>query len=181
MSYKLKAYRVAGGAACPEAIIFYLLLYALLYILKHVTRNGRVHAKELHEVSRTTKPRKASLSFLFKLSMSSLRLLMPPRAAYALYEADVSQRRSKPSPLVARSYQSQPPSLLLSRLDELGLHRRRLPVADNALVPTALPTLPTTITAIPDIIADILSVRWVNNPVIRLGHIVTELDGIAID
>ena len=31
MSYKLKAYRVAGGAACPEAIIFYLLLYALLY------------------------------------------------------------------------------------------------------------------------------------------------------
>ena len=32
MSSKLRVYRVAGGTTCPEAIIFYLLLYALLYI-----------------------------------------------------------------------------------------------------------------------------------------------------
>lgn len=35
--HKLRAYRVAGGAACPEAIIFHLLLYALFYLLKHET------------------------------------------------------------------------------------------------------------------------------------------------
>lgn len=85
MSYKLKAYRVAGGAACPEAIIFYLLLYALLYILKHETWDGRVAANELHEILHAMKPREALLRFLSKLSMSSLHLLMPPRAAYATH------------------------------------------------------------------------------------------------
>jgi hypothetical protein len=74
VQHKLRAYRVAGNATCPEAIISYLLLYALLYILKHVSQNSRVAATELHEVSRTTKPRKASLSFLSKLSMLSLHL-----------------------------------------------------------------------------------------------------------
>ena len=96
MSYKLRAYRVAGDATCPEAIISYLLLYALLYIHKHVTRNGSVAANELHEVSRTTKMEEASLSFLFKLSMPSLHLLMPPRAADTLYEAGIPQRGSCP-------------------------------------------------------------------------------------
>jgi hypothetical protein len=33
MSYKLRAYRVAGGATCLEANIFYLLLHAFLYTL----------------------------------------------------------------------------------------------------------------------------------------------------
>ena len=78
MSYKLRAYRVANGAACPEAIILHLLLYALLCILKHETWDGRVAANELHEVSRTTKMGEASLSFLFRLSMPSLHLLMSP-------------------------------------------------------------------------------------------------------
>jgi hypothetical protein len=50
MSYKLRAYRVAGDATCPEAIISYLLLYALLYILKHVTRNGGIAAHELNKI-----------------------------------------------------------------------------------------------------------------------------------
>lgn len=50
MSYKLKAYRVAGGATCPEAIIFYLLLYALLYILKHVDWHGSIAAHELNKI-----------------------------------------------------------------------------------------------------------------------------------
>lgn len=72
--HKLRAYRVAGNATCPEAIISYLLLYALLYILKHVSQNGRVAANELHVVSRTTKTEEASLSFLFKLSMLSPHL-----------------------------------------------------------------------------------------------------------
>lgn len=125
MSYKLRAYRVAGDATCPEAIISHLLLYALLYILKHVTRNGRVAANELHEVSRTTKTEEASLGFLFTLSMLSLHLPMLPCAADMLYEAGVSQRRSS-SPLVAHSCQSQSLSLLLSRLDLLGLHRKQL-------------------------------------------------------
>ena len=31
MSYKLRAYRVAGDATRPETIISHLLLYALLY------------------------------------------------------------------------------------------------------------------------------------------------------
>jgi hypothetical protein len=42
-----------------------------------MTRNGRVAANELHEVSRTTKMEEASLSFLLKFSMLSLHLLMP--------------------------------------------------------------------------------------------------------
>lgn len=96
MSYKLRAYRVAGDATCPEAIIFYLLLYALFYIFKHETWDGRAAANELHEVSRTTKAGKASLSFLSELSMLSLHLPAPPRTVYALYGAGVFQRRSKP-------------------------------------------------------------------------------------
>lgn len=78
MSYKLRTYRVAGGATCPEAIIFYLLLYTLLYILKHETWDGRVAANELHEVLHATKLREALLSFPPKLSMPSLNLPMPP-------------------------------------------------------------------------------------------------------
>lgn len=77
MSYKLRAYRVAGGATCPEAIIFYLLLYVLLYILKHVTRNGRVAANELHEVLHATRLREALLSFLSNLTYA---IASPPNA-----------------------------------------------------------------------------------------------------
>lgn len=166
MSYKLRSYRVAGDATCPEAIISYLLLYALLYIHKLVTRNGSVAANELHEVSHTTKMEEASLSFLFKLSMPSLHLLMPPRAADTLHEAGVSQRRSKPPPLVAHSFQSQSLSLFCChdwiRLDciensSLG-HRQRLCPND----------ITDTITDITDIIPDICSTSWTADLVARL-------------
>ena len=69
MSYKLRAYRVAGGATCPEAIIFYLLLYALLYILKHETWDGRVAANELHEIPHAMKPREVP-SIVFRTFVS---------------------------------------------------------------------------------------------------------------
>jgi hypothetical protein len=77
MSYKLRTYRVAGSATCPEAIIFYLLLYALLYIFKHVDRDGRVAASELREVLHATKPRETLLSFLPKLSSHRLTFQCP--------------------------------------------------------------------------------------------------------
>ena len=96
MSYKLRAYRVAGDATCPEAIISCLLLYAIRYIFKHVSRDGSVTANELHEILHAMKPREALLSFLSKLSMLSLHLPVPPRAADTLYETSVSQRRSSP-------------------------------------------------------------------------------------
>jgi hypothetical protein len=92
MNYKLRAYRVPGSATCPEVIIFCLLLYALLYIFKHVTRDGSVAASELHEVLHTAKWREALLSFLPKLSMPSLNLPMPPHAAGAHHETSISQR-----------------------------------------------------------------------------------------
>lgn len=58
MSYKLRAYRVAGGATCPEAIIFYLLLSSILYILKHATRNGGIATHELNKILSHHKARK---------------------------------------------------------------------------------------------------------------------------
>lgn len=102
MSYKLRVYRVAGGTTCPEAIIFYLLLYALLYILKHETWDGRVAANELHEIPHAMKPRETLLSFLSKLSISSLHSPMPTRAAYATHSMG-PERLSEtlwPSPLL---------------------------------------------------------------------------------
>ena len=165
MSYKLKAYRVAGGTTCPVANIFYLLLYPLLYILKHVARDSSDAANELHEVSRTTKMEETSLSFLLKLSMPSLHLSMSPCAANTLYEAGVSQRRSSSLHL----------SLTLSnrsrylfcchdwiRTDyiensSLG-HRQRLCPND----------ITDTITDITDIIPDICSASWTADLVARL-------------
>lgn len=164
MSSRLRAYRVAGGATCP-AIIFYLLLYPRLYILKHVARDSSDAANELHEVSRTTKMEETSLSFLLKLSMPSLHLSMSPCAANTLYEAGVSQRRSSSLHL----------SLTLSnrsrylfcchdwiRTDyiensSLG-HRQRLCPND----------ITDTITDITDIIPDICSASWTADLVARL-------------
>ncbi len=50
MSYKLRAYRTAGGTICTEAIISCLLLYALLYILKCATRHSGIAAHELNKI-----------------------------------------------------------------------------------------------------------------------------------
>ena len=164
MSYRLRAYRVAGGATCP-AIIFYLLLYALLYVLKHVTRNGSVAANELHEVSRTTKMEEASLSFLFKLSMPSLHLLMPPRAADTLYEAGIPQRGSCPLHLTLALANRNRYLFCCHdwiRLDciensSLGQRQRLCP---NDITDT--------ITDITDIIPDICSASWTADLVARL-------------
>ncbi len=165
MSYKLRAYRVAGDATCPEAIISYLLLYALLYIHKHVTRNGSVAANELHEVSRTTKMEEASLSFLFKLSMPSLHLLMPPRAADTLYEAGIPQRGSCPLHLtLALANRSRylfccHDWIRLDCIENSSLgHRQRLCPND----------ITDTITDITDIIPDICSASWTADLVARL-------------
>ena len=164
MSYKLRAYRAAGGATCPEATTLYLLLYPLLYILKHVNRNGRVTANELHEVSRTTKTEEASLSSLSKLSMLSLHLPVPPRAADTLYEAGVSQQRSCSLHLsLTRANRSR---YLLRCRDWICLdciensslgHRQRL--------------CPNDITDITDDITDICSDSWIADLVARLGHL----------
>lgn len=162
MSYKLRAYRAAGGATCPEATIFYLLLYALLYILKHETWDGRVAANELHEVSRTTKMKEASLSFLFKLSMPSLHLLMPPRAADTLYEAGIPQRGSCPLHLtLALANRSR---YLFCCHDWIRLdciENGSLSVTDNAFAPTTLPTpLPTLPTSFPTFVPLAGQLTW---------------------
>lgn len=145
MSYKLKAYRVAGGATCPEAIISCLLLYAIRYIFKHVSRDGSVTANELHEILHAMKPRKALLRFLSKLSMSSLHLLMPPRAAYATHSMGPASLRDALALSTCRSLLPIAVAIsFLSRLDSLGLHRKTtLSVTGNAFAPTTLPTLPT--------------------------------------
>lgn len=165
MSYKLRAYRVAGGAACPEAIIFYLL-YPLHYILKHETRNGRAATNELHEVSRTTKTEEASLSLLSKLSMLSLRLPMPPRAADMLYDAGAL----RDALALSTCHSLFPIAVAISFVIPVRLawlaSKTTFSVADNAFATTTLPTL---ITAITDI-TDILFVSQVNSPVSRLGY-----------
>lgn len=165
MSYKLRAYRVAGSTAFPEAIIFHLPLYALFYILKHETWGGRVAANELHEASRTTKPGKASLSFLFKLSMPSLHLLMPPRVVYALYEAGISQRRSSPLHLSlalanrGRYLFCYHDWIRLDCIEKSSLgHRQRL--CPNDITDT-----------ITDIITDICFASWTAGLVARLVHL----------
>lgn len=146
MSYKLRVYRVAGDATCPEAIISCLLLYAIRYIFKHVSRDGSVTANELHEILHAMKPREALLRFLSKLSMSSLHLLMPPRAAYATHSMGPASLRDALALSTCRSLLPIAVAIsFLSRLDSLGLHRKTaLSVTDNAFAPTTLPTLLTT-------------------------------------
>ncbi len=170
MSYKLRAYRVAGDATCPEAIISCLLLYAIRYIFKHVSRDGSVTANELHEILHATKPREALLSFLSKLSMPSLHLPMPPRAADTLYEAGVSQRRSSPLHLsLALANRSRylfrcHDWIRLDCIENSSLgHRQRLcPI-----------NITDTITDITDIIPDICSASWTANLVARFVHLAT--------
>lgn len=162
MSYKLRTYQTAGGTTCPEAIILHLLLYALLYILKHVTRNGGIAAHEFHEILHAMKPREALLSSLFKLSMPSLHLLMPPpRAADTLYEAGVSQRRSNPLHLsLALANRS---CYLFCCHDWI-----RLDCIENSSLGHRQCLCPNDIT---DTTTDIRSVSWTADLVTRLGHL----------
>lgn len=142
MSYKLRTYRVAGGATCPEAIIFYLLLYTLLYILKHETWDGRVAVNELHEILHAMKPREALLNFLSKLSMSSLHLLVPPRAAYATHSMGPASLRDALAPSTCRSL--LPIAVAISFPVAIGFawnaSKTALSVTGNAFAPTTLPT-----------------------------------------
>lgn len=144
MSYKLRAYRVANGAACPEAIILHLLLYAFLCILKHETWDGRVAANELHEISRTTKMGEASLSFLFKLSMPSLHLLMPPMTPVHTMRPASSRDAGPPT---CRAL--LPIAVAISFTVANGFpwitSETALPVVDNTFAPMTLPTSLTTL------------------------------------
>ena len=166
MSYKLRAYRAAGGATCPEATIFYLLLYALLYILKHETWDGRVAANELHEILHAMKPREALLSFLFKLSMPSLHLLMPPYAACATHSMGPASLRDALALSTCRSL--LPIAVAISFAVAIGFawitSKTALSITDNAFAPTTLPTplptLPTLPTSFPTFVPLAGQLTW---------------------
>ena len=97
--------------------------------------------------------------------MPSLHLPVPPRAADTLYEAGISQRRSKPPPLVAHSVQSQSLSLFAVTIGFVWIaSKTALSVTDSAYVPTTLPTplptLPTLPTSFPTFVPLAGQLTW---------------------
>lgn len=166
MSYKLRAYRVAGDATCPEAIISHLLLYALLYILKHVTRNGRVAANELNKILSHRKARKG----IAGLPIQVVRAIASPSNALRVPPIRSMRPASLRDALALSTCRSLLPiAVAISFAVAIGFawiaSKTALSVTDSAFVPT---TLPTTITAIPDIIPDICSASWNADLVARL-------------